>query len=43
MGHSTANMIRQRYGIWINEDGPDFIGMLQHALVIQPSGGDQAP
>lgn len=32
MGHSNANMIRQHYGTWINEDGPDVIGMLEHAL-----------
>lgn len=31
-GHTSANMIRQHYGIWINEDGPDVIGMLQNAL-----------
>lgn len=23
MGHTSANMIRQHYGMWINEDGPD--------------------
>jgi integrase len=43
MGHTSANMIRQHYGMWINEDGPDVIGMLQHALGIQPPGGDKAP
>lgn len=32
MGHTSANMIRQHYGTWINEDGPDVIGILQHAL-----------
>lgn len=32
MGHTSANMIRQHYGMWINEDGPDVIGMLQNAL-----------
>lgn len=42
MGHTSANMIRQHYGMWINEDGPDVIGMLQHALGIQPPGGDKA-
>jgi len=34
MGHTSANMIRQHYGIWINEDGPDVIAMLQNALKI---------
>ncbi|WP_282389611.1 DUF3596 domain-containing protein [Pseudomonas sp. PS01296] len=43
MGHTSANMIRQHYGMWINEDGPDVIGMLQHALGIQPPGGEKAP
>ncbi|MNR64258.1 hypothetical protein D3C85_1868480 [compost metagenome] len=43
MGHTSANMIRQHYGMWINEDGPDVIGMLQHDLGIQPPGGDEAP
>ena len=32
MGHTNGNMIRQHYGTWINEDGPDVIGLLQHAL-----------
>ena len=32
MGHTNGNMIRQHYGKWINEDGPDVIGMLEHAL-----------
>lgn len=32
MGHTSANMVRQHYGMWINEDGPDVIGMLQLAL-----------
>ncbi|WP_458379180.1 Arm DNA-binding domain-containing protein [Pseudomonas chlororaphis] len=32
MGHTNGNMIRQHYGTWINEDGPDVIGMLEHAL-----------
>lgn len=32
MGHTNGNMIRQHYGTWITEDGPDVIGMLQHAL-----------
>lgn len=27
-----GNMIRQHYGTWINEDGPDVAGMLQLAL-----------
>lgn len=29
---TNGNMIRQHYGTWINEDGPDVIGMLQLAL-----------
>jgi integrase len=40
MGHTSANMIRQHYGMWINEDGPDVIDMLQNALGIHPSGVD---
>lgn len=32
MGHTDGNMIRKHYGTWINEDGPDVIGMLEHAL-----------
>jgi integrase len=32
MGHMNGNMIRQHYGTWINEDGPDVVGMLEHAL-----------
>lgn len=32
MGHTNGNMIRQHYGAWINEDGPDIVGMLQLAL-----------
>lgn len=32
MGHTNGNMIRQHYGTWINEDGPDVVGMLQLAL-----------
>ncbi|MDH0894652.1 MULTISPECIES: DUF3596 domain-containing protein [Pseudomonas] len=32
MGHTNGNMIRQHYGKWINEDGPDVVGMLEHAL-----------
>ena len=32
MGDTRANMIRQHDGTWINEDGPDVIGILQHAL-----------
>ncbi|AZE95979.1 Phage integrase, site-specific tyrosine recombinase [Pseudomonas orientalis] len=32
MGHACANMIRQHYETWINEDGPDIVGLLQHAL-----------
>lgn len=43
MGHTIANMILQHYGMWINEDGPDVIGILQHALGIQPPNGDYIP
>lgn len=32
MGHTDGNMIHKHYGTWINEDGPDVIGMLEHAL-----------
>lgn len=32
MRHTNGNMIRQHYGTWINEDGPDVIALLQHAL-----------
>tara|TARA_Y100001949_G_scaffold174812_1_gene183122 strand:+ start:17361 stop:18527 length:1167 start_codon:yes stop_codon:yes gene_type:complete len=32
MGHTNGNMIRQHYGKWINEDGPDVIAILEHAL-----------
>jgi len=32
MGHTNGNMIRKHYGTWINEDGPDVIGILEHAL-----------
>ena len=32
MGHTNGNMIRQHYGTWINEDGPDVVGMLQLVL-----------
>lgn len=32
MEHTNGNMIRQHYGTWINEDGPDVGGMLQLAL-----------
>ncbi len=35
MGQVSASMIRQHYGMWINEDGPDVIGMLQHTLSLQ--------
>ena len=34
MGHTDGGMIRKHYGTWINEDGPDVIGMLEHALKI---------
>lgn len=32
MGHTSTAMIWRHYGTWINEDGPDMIGMLEHAL-----------
>lgn len=32
VGHTSVNMIRQHYGTWINEDGPDVVGMLEVAL-----------
>jgi hypothetical protein len=28
--------IRQHYGTWISEDGPDVVGMLQLALKLSP-------
>ena len=34
MGHTNGNMIRQRYGTWINEDEPDVVGMLEMALML---------
>lgn len=43
MGHTSANMIRQHYGTWINEDGPDVVGMLQHALGMQLTGTLDSP
>jgi len=36
MGHTNGNMIRQHYGTWINQDGPDMVGMLQLALKLSP-------
>jgi integrase len=36
-------MIRQHYGTRINEDGPDVIAILQHALGLQTPGGDKIP
>ena len=32
MGHTSTEMIRKHYGKWINEDGPDMVGILEHAL-----------
>lgn len=32
MGHTNGNMIRQHCGTWINEDGPNVVGILQLAL-----------
>ncbi|TFW40898.1 hypothetical protein E4T65_23915 [Pseudomonas fluorescens] len=34
--YTNGNMIRQHYGTWINEDGPDVVGMLQLALKLSP-------
>lgn len=36
MGHTSGNMIRKHYGTWINEDGPDVIAILEHALGMGP-------
>lgn len=36
MEHTNGNMIRQHYGTWINDDGPDVVGMLQLALKLSP-------
>jgi integrase len=35
-GDTDWNMIRQHYGTWVNEDGPDVVGMLQLALKLSP-------
>ncbi|WP_282338534.1 DUF3596 domain-containing protein [Pseudomonas sp. PS02288] len=32
MGHTSTAMIWRHYGKWINQDGPDMIGILEHAL-----------
>jgi len=32
MGHTSTDMIRKHYGKWINDDGPDMVGILEHAL-----------
>lgn len=32
MGHTSTAMIWRHYGKWINQDGPDMIGLLEHAL-----------
>jgi integrase len=32
MGHTSTAMIHRHYGTWINKDGPDMIGILEHAL-----------
>lgn len=32
MGHTSTAMIQRHYGTWINQDGPDMIGLLEHAL-----------
>lgn len=35
MEPTNGNMIRQHYGTWINEDGPDVAGMPQLALKLE--------
>ena len=37
IGHTNGDMIRQHYRTRINEDGPDVVGILQHALNLQPA------
>jgi integrase len=32
MGHTSTAMIWRHYGKWINQDGPDMVGLLEHAL-----------
>jgi len=32
MGHTSTAMIWKHYGRWIHQDGPDMVGMLEHAL-----------
>lgn len=32
MGHTSTAMIWRHYGKWINQDGPDMISLLEHAL-----------
>lgn len=32
MGHTSTAMIWRHYGKWINQDGPDMIGLLENAL-----------
>jgi integrase len=32
MGHTSTAMIWRHYGKWINQDGPDMIALLEHAL-----------
>lgn len=32
LGHTSTAMIWRHYGKWINQDGPDMIGLLEHAL-----------
>ncbi|WP_397377086.1 Arm DNA-binding domain-containing protein [Pseudomonas sp.] len=32
MGHTSTAMIKRHYGTWINEDGPDMVGILEAAL-----------
>lgn len=32
MGHTSTAMIWKHYGKWIHQDGPDMVGMLEHAL-----------
>ncbi|MFZ3207113.1 MAG: site-specific integrase, partial [Pseudomonas sp.] len=32
LGHTSTAMIWRHYGKWINQDGPDMISLLEHAL-----------
>lgn len=35
IGHTSTAMIWRHYGKWINQDGPDMIGTLEHALKLK--------